>query len=727
MALDLESASPDELQDYLKWAKGESSTPEEALEAARQSQYLSESASRAGKPLGTLGEVIGKDLPKTPSAEEIVSSRSLPGKTAAQSAEVFGGAEAPSTAAESAQVFKEMMPEVTQTPTTSITNLPTSKAMEAREKLAQAARGSAGEGVITDLPSSKMLDARERLAKAVEGSAGEEVITDLPSEKVFKARERLAQAAKGSAGEGVIQAADTRSALTKLMDNPKLQSILSKIKGVGGELSSAGSEILEHPAAKALEKGVVKAGGLAETMLPVINVAGQGLIMADIQDAIKRGVERKRAREALEKIPLTDEQIMARVKGESEGSSELPDYLKQSTNNQGSDEDDSEEKQPIAVKPASLPSQPTTPATAAPAASAAPAIPAAPAAPQIAPSTQQPSLSDRYKEMMDRMQNITMMNQLAKAAAQIGSGIPAVTGVKGIVKPTTVDTKVLDENIALAQQMPEQFKAQLEMEHKDPNSQDSIAARKFLKDTIGVSVPDNISAAQLKEQFPVIERMLQARENAASRAQSYKQHLETLQVEKQALQEQRNARLVESTTKSIENDKQIQTLNTRQQSLKRGKELLDSGLPLTPQLFSDVMREVATGMTGTSSVAQGFVNKTDIPALQKTLANAEQYLTGKPEDLRKVMPETMTFIRKVMGQMSDGFEHDRQQRYKDLISRRIASTPSKSMKTALTSYLKEVAPDTTQTAAGAHPPGSIVKIKGKQYRVGNDGDSLEEL
>jgi hypothetical protein len=652
MAKDLELMSPDELQEYLKWAKGDAAPAEEALEAARESQYLSESAARAEKPLGKLGDVIKPTLPKTPP--------------------------------------------------TPITDLPTPRIMDAREKLAQAARGSAGEGVIA------MADPNVS------------PITDLPSGRMLDAREKLAQAARGSAGEGVIQVADTRSTFSKLMDNPRLQSALSKIKGVG-------SSVAESPIGKAVGRfaGPIGEGLLLGDIVETVGQASPSEMRAERQRIADLAMKDMYARKG-----ITPPQGLPTPAEFRPGVSPIPpsarmqdDLVKPVVSEE--EEGDSVPSEKPDQKLSGQPSSPTPSVS-----KTSPAEQQIPQAQEVLTkeAPQEPSLSDRYKEMMDRMENITMMNQLAKAAAQVGSAIPAVTGVAGMVKPTTVDTKIFDENIALAQRLPEQFKQQLEVEHKDPKSQDSIAARKFLKDSLNVAIPDNISAAQLKEQFPVIERMLATRENIKMREEVSKRHAESLQIQREALKEQKDARLIESTIKSLENDKQIQTLNTRLNSIQRGKEMLDANLPLTPELFADVMREVATGMTGTSTVAQAFVKKTDIQTLQRTLSQYKQYFTGEPEDLKKVQPKIINYVRDILGSMNKGFEHDKQKRYKELVERRVAATPSESVKTSLRSFLKEAAPIKEKTeTTNTYSPGSIVKVRGKQYRVGSDGDSLEEL
>lgn len=308
-----------------------------------------------------------------------------------------------------------------------------------------------------------------------------------------------------------------------------------------------------------------------------------------------------------------------------------------------------------------------------------------------------PSITDQFRAAQERAENTTLINQLAKSANQIASGIPVVVGgPSGMIKPTQVNNEVLDTNIALAQKIPDEFKAQLEMAHKDPASQDSVAAREFLKKTLKISVPDNISAAQLKEQFPVIEKMLAARENAQARALQAEQNRllreQNLELAKKRFESsdlRGNERLAESTAKALENDKQIQTLTTRQNSIKRGKDMLASGVPLSPQLFKDIMREVATGMAGTSTVAQSFVKDTDIKTVATELAKHKQFLTGKVEDLRKVSPGVIAHVSQVLDQMEKGFIHDKQERFKELAGRRAAGSNSEARKQALSPYMNQ--------------------------------------
>jgi len=314
-----------------------------------------------------------------------------------------------------------------------------------------------------------------------------------------------------------------------------------------------------------------------------------------------------------------------------------------------------------------------------------------------------PSITDQFKSAQERAENTTLINQLAKSANQIASGIPVVTGgPSGMIKPTQVNNEVLDTNIALAQKIPDEFKAQLEMQHKDPTSQDSIAARDFLRKTLNIKVPDNISAAQLKEQFPVIEKMLAARENAQSRALQAEQN----RILKEAIANKsdiaKGERLNETTMRSLENDKQVQALTTRQNAIKRGKDMLASGVPLSPQLFKDIMREIATGMTGTSAVAQSFVKDTDIKTIGTELAKYEQFLTGDIQDLRKVNPQVIAHVSQVLDQMGKGFEHDKQERFKELAGRRMQGATTDQHKKALQSYMEGGVQPGSQPSSGAN-------------------------
>ena len=110
--LDLNSYNPEELKKWVESLKGNATTPEAISEAARDAQFLSESASRASKPIGTLGDILPKEalqksivspaqqsaavfeanpvnsLPKS-IAERAVQEFSIPGKSAADSASVF--------------------------------------------------------------------------------------------------------------------------------------------------------------------------------------------------------------------------------------------------------------------------------------------------------------------------------------------------------------------------------------------------------------------------------------------------------------------------------------------------------------------------------------------------------------------------------------------------------------------------------------------------------------
>lgn len=268
-----------------------------------------------------------------------------------------------------------------------------------------------------------------------------------------------------------------------------------------------------------------------------------------------------------------------------------------------------------------------------------------------------------------------LAGQLGKAGALIGSGI---VGAAGTTRPTEVHDKIFDTNIAISQQIPEQYKQKVEMSRLDPASDVSKAARGFIQDSLGVDVPDNISAQQLKEQFPVIEKLLQARENAEMRKAIAEENAKNRQANRDDMKDfrekslqLREASLGNRAINDIKNDKTVQRTDQRLQALSKAEEIINSKQPLTPQLLSDVEQDMLGAITGSATPATAKLNKIEFKALQRDAAIVLQRLKSGPIDLRTAAPEVVNAVRNSVSLLKKAYENDRAEHINRLVEQKL--------------------------------------------------------
>lgn len=286
-----------------------------------------------------------------------------------------------------------------------------------------------------------------------------------------------------------------------------------------------------------------------------------------------------------------------------------------------------------------------------------------------------PSIMEQFAQAQQGANEGTLAGQLGKAGALVGSGI---VGTTGITKPTEVHDKIFDTNIAIAQQIPEQFKQKMEMSRLDPTSDISKAARGFIQESLGIDVPGNVSAQQLKEQFPVIEKLLQARENAEMRKAIAEENTKNRQASREDMKEYRekNLQLRESNlgnraVNDIKNDKTVQRTDQRLQSLNKAEEIINSKQPLTPQLLSDVEQDMLGAITGSATPATAKLNKIEFKALQRDAAIVLQRLKSGPIDLRTAAPEVVNAVRNSVSLLKKAYENDRAEHINRLVEQKL--------------------------------------------------------
>ena len=130
------------------------------------------------------------------------------------------------------------------------------------------------------------------------------------------------------------------------------------------------------------------------------------------------------------------------------------------------------------------------------------------------------SNADTLKRLLKQKEDVTLANQLGKAAELIGSGV-ASAGSHGFVAPTQrTGTELFNQNIALAGQPIQDFMTLTAQQRQDPNSPYAQGLRDFMKDTLHLNIkggtPEQImSVAPLAVKAYDAQQAIQARKDVA--------------------------------------------------------------------------------------------------------------------------------------------------------------------------------------------------------------------
>ena len=561
--VDFPDYSLDELKKILSNLRGDSAI-EAQRDAVGQAEELARQAKQAQQPMSQLGDVLDKET-----AQSAVQS---PAEAARKAAQAKLDAAAKGSVGEGV-----------------IANTPPTRQFDALEKLKTAAKGTVGDNVITSVPTSPGL---ERMASAEElASVGYKAPTAQPAvqpAKVTPGLERMASAEElASVGYKAPAAIETPVSSVANAEAKPVGQILKNLgqkfsnltyDDVLNTLKSGGSKIKNIPqatkaalpefanaakiganmlgegafnvakdtaklipeAASAIDAGISTAGQAGLKGLRVAGSTPTAAAMAFLdptethvgpgEDSVESTAKRMRERltpEEQAKVDAFAKHLeMSRIAGA------LPYQQKPDVPEEQVDLEEMDKK---AQRSLGLGSPKNGDS------------PRVPASADTSPAPIE-SIMAGFAQAQRAANEGALAGQLGKAGALIGSGI---VGASGTSRPTEVHDKIFDTNIAISQQIPEQYKQKIEMSRLDPASDISRSARDFIKNTLNITIPQNVSAQQLKEQFPVIEKMLQARENAELRKHLAIEGAKKRQADKELLLQERRERNIEKDFMSL--------------------------------------------------------------------------------------------------------------------------------------------------------------------------------
>lgn len=228
------------------------------------------------------------------------------------------------------------------------------------------------------------------------------------------------------------------------------------------------------------------------------------------------------------------------------------------------------------------------------------------------------------------------------------------------------------------------------------------------------------------------QRSFDASENRKSRAAT----LQASQDYKAGNQEMAINRTMGQVVSRINGDPIIKPSEQNLASLNKSKAILENtNVPLTSQSLSDAEQDIASALTLRGMGAtEGKIKRTEIETMGRKLAEMKQKYTGQIVDLRKEQPELVNQIKKLNEALIDDYKTTIKDRYGKVYGdfeaaygddQRFLGRIDKMKQHALSGLAptEKVAANPKNTAN----IGKMVKVQGKLYRVGSDGDSLEEV
>jgi hypothetical protein len=240
-----------------------------------------------------------------------------------------------------------------------------------------------------------------------------------------------------------------------------------------------------------------------------------------------------------------------------------------------------------------------------------------------------------------------------------------------------------------------------------------------VKKGTGSAIPKGTSVYEAKQILPLAEKIPQA-QMAQNRFGLMEQGMNL-----------RTGKAVSNAANQINSDSLIKTYDQAYQRNKRAIELLQDPA-VTPQEFSDALQEYNSAIAG-GNAGLGKLERTEYAPYETRFQKFIQDVSGQnPKE--SIPPAIRTRVLQQLQNYDSGLQEARYQRAQD----RFTPFPGlPEAEDAQKQVIERRKPQQAQQrsgqgllpqgATGQHKPGDIVSVKGKNYRVGADGDSLEPV
>lgn len=206
---------------------------------------------------------------------------------------------------------------------------------------------------------------------------------------------------------------------------------------------------------------------------------------------------------------------------------------------------------------------------------------------------------------------------------------------------------------------------------------------------------------------------------------------EDRELQRTEMKNSRLDRLMAGLGTRFENDPLLKTAQLNLASLEKAKNLLNNtNIPLTSQALSDAEQDIASALSLRGQGAtEGKIKRTEIETIGRKIAELKQKIGNRPVDLRKDAPEIVGQIQRLNNALYSDYIDTINKRRGQLVDSESTLIGDKEAKQRLQTYKKQnlISPPESPPPSSSGKAGQLVRVKGKLYRVGPDGDSLEEV
>ena len=278
--------------------------------------------------------------------------------------------------------------------------------------------------------------------------------------------------------------------------------------------------------------------------------------------------------------------------------------------------------------------------------------------------------------------------------------------------------KFYDEQDKFAERHVDDLKARIENQHNDPASQVSSAYRGILNQ-MGIQVPDTIAGSALSKALPQIKDIYLKMEQAQNRMDELQLKGAQAKVDKiqkdEDKREKENNDFIYKANKDLSNSKQYDLYTKASKALAGSKYALAN-----PSAITDITQlyDLVKGLDPTSAVREGEVHLArEAVGLWGDLALKLKQASSNPRLLnQKVISDIHRYLMFVERDAKEGYNKISQPKLKQAKSRGINED-----------RYDQIDPIYSASKPTQYQAGDIVEYKGKKYKVGSDGDTLEEM
>ncbi len=341
--------------------------------------------------------------------------------------------------------------------------------------------------------------------------------------------------------------------------------------------------------------------------------------------------------------------------------------------------------------------------------------------------------SGELDKALASQRNAQLAGQLGKASQLLGSGVSGAIGGGMIKAPTPQGEEMFNDIEKSGDTALKQYQIKKDAEKDDPNSPLSKAFKQYAKQ-FGINVKGDFTASMAEKLMPYAFKAFEAQESRNAKHEDL--GLKYAQL-KQSKEESATKKAGDAQDKAMQQTKQLlESARGNPAAAQAERDIYaaskanslanlygnpDKLSPQMVQMLASELAKIAQGGAPTMHELEGLTPNT----LASKFASVVQPLINHPT------PANAGKFIKQYQDYANALTKDAQKVIKDKYGRVIESAKKQvgpeNYDTLQRMYSNRFDTEEESNDSPSHAPGSIVQIKGKNYRVGADGDSLEEM